>query len=98
MAIILGMGAQFNTMSEQVFKISAQLDSTAKKPGRQNATDEESGTNTQHNMNGSCDMDHDAIHDHDNTDKPSDASLSSASTKIVRRRQTRALAHIPTHP
>ena len=82
MAAILGMGAQFNTMSEQVFKISVQLDSTAKNTGKQSAVNEESGTNTQHNMNGSCDMDHDAIHDHDSIDKASDASLSSsASTK-----------------
>ena len=82
MAAILGMGAQFNTISEQVFKISVQLDSNEKKPANRNAIDEERGTHVQQtNMYGTCDMEHDAPGDRDDHDKPSDASLSSASTK-----------------
>jgi hypothetical protein len=81
MTAILGMGAQFNIMSEQVLKISVQLDSNEEKPAKCNASDEESGAQEPNNMYGTCEMEHEDTGDRNEHDRPSDASLSSASTK-----------------
>ena len=79
MAAILAMGAQFNTISEQVFKISVQLETPAAASCQREQTEER-------NMNASAltrsnEMNYNNDRDQANADKPSDASLSSASTK-----------------
>ena len=80
MTAIIGMGAQFNTMSEQVLKISAQME-TQSKQRMHTVPNEARRRNTQANENPRDAVEHDEIEDKANGDKQSDESLSSASTK-----------------
>ena len=82
MTAILGMGAQFNTMSEQVLKISAQLETQSKKR-KHVVSNEASSSHTQTNGNARSAMEQNEPQDQAEGNKPSDTSLSSTCTKNI---------------
>ena len=80
MTAIIGMGAQFNTMSEQVLKISEQMETQSNKRMHV-GSNEASRSYTQTNVNERSAMEQEELQGQAEGNKPSDTSLSSASTK-----------------
>jgi hypothetical protein len=79
MTAILGMGAQFNLISEQVFKISTKLENPPKV--NTNFASHGKQQQTANVMSNIREMDEDETAPQQEPGKPSDASISSSSTK-----------------